>query len=368
MNEHAFFVRGGSFNRQHQRPAAGGVHLRSGMSVVAHNSSIRLPPSTSFALVTSFAFSGLQSDTTEQAQRAFSTASSGVQNNTKEQAQRATSAHKKVKGVGSSEVCGLVKWCHSGAAFLKLPFFQGMRADLMLITDDVAALRKECNVEHTRFELVDAVLQAEIRSFVASANRQGGRRLTGRQFAVRTLYKWQVLRYTEYDFIFYLDPDVDLFHESGGRPPANFGAQARLFRILQQAWTHDLQAYLGSSVELVASIDGSSPINTGVMLLKPSLATYNLGRAVLRTRRFAVVSGFNGSGPPHSVLPSPSSMPSWYPRELNFTHMYRKNTCTLGQAPARSLLCAACQSLCVCFRRENHQSACMRASAQPCRA
>ena len=216
-----------------------------------------------------------------------------------------------------------MKWCASGAAFLQLPFFRHMRTELLLLTDYRPTIETECAVNGSRIDAIHGVLDREIRAFAAAANRTGAHALgTHAAFSIYNLYKWQVLQYVHYDLILYTDPDVDLFFESGGLPP-RFGSA--LYGALKQTWTHDLLTFWASSAELAAGPDGASAINGGLLLLKPSLATFQLGRRILRTRRFDVQHGFNGSGRPRDVLPH-ERMPQWFARELNRTHMVKKDT------------------------------------------
>ena len=58
----------------------------------------------------------------------------------------------------------------------------------------------------------------------------------------------------------------------------------------------------GSGSSLVASADYHSPINTGVMLLRPSERMYQLGLRVLRRNDFDPTLGFDRAGRPSEAL------------------------------------------------------------------
>lgn len=109
-----------------------------------------------------------------------------------------------------------------------------------------------------------------------------------------------MLRHTEYSAIFLTDIDVDLFFASGGNIPTR---GTRSLRLLERAWG---RAYVDfrrcANVSLIGSADFVTPINTGVLLVKPNASTYNLGISVLRTRRWDVLRGFNFSGAPREVI------------------------------------------------------------------
>ena len=76
---------------------------------------------------------------------------------------------------------------------------------------------------------------------------------------------------------------------------------------------------------LLASADFHSPVNTGIMMLKPSRRAYTLGRAVLEGLAFDYQRGFNASGRPRDVLPL-SIMAPRLARQVNRTAMLRHNT------------------------------------------
>ena len=124
--------------------------------------------------------------------------------------------------------------------------------------------------------------------------------------AVAALFKWQLFKHTEYDAIFFTDVDVDLYPAFGGLPPnlarGTRRGPSRAARELIAAWTRGLLAFVGSGSSLVASADYHSPINTGVMLLRPSERMYQLGLRVLRRNDFDPTLGFDRAGRPSEAL------------------------------------------------------------------
>ena len=224
--------------------------------------------------------------------------------------------------ISGSSGCGLVKWCWNAAAFAALPFHI-VTTEIVLLTNKPAIAGLECGVPH-RSITFDSALWSEIEQFARAVDRSRSKGLTGAAFAMRTMIKWQLLRHSEYSAFFYLDPDVDLWYTSQPvqhRPPAEGSAA---WRTLRRAWTTELSDFLRSPKMLIASIDGSVPVNTGVMLLRPEVGTYELGRRVLRTRRFDTRNGFNNSGSPRQALPL-DFLSAADRTELNHSRMVREN-------------------------------------------
>lgn len=121
--------------------------------------------------------------------------------------------------------------------------------------------------------------------------------------AVAALYKWQLFAHTEFDAIFFTDVDVDLFPVFGGLAPNGRGiSSSNAGRQLAAAWTRGLSAFVRSAAHLIASADYHSPINTGVMLLRPSEVIYGLGLRVLARNAFDPTLGFDRAGRPSDVL------------------------------------------------------------------
>eukprot|EP00900_Chrysochromulina_parva_P008527 jgi/Chrpa1/17676/Chrysochromulina_OHIO_Genome00025986-RA len=94
-------------------------------------------------------------------------------------------------------------------------------------------------------------------------------------------------------------------------------------RDIEQAWTKSFTIFLNSTVRLLASADQHSPINTGVMLLKPSLSIFEQAVRVLRRRRFDPLLGFDWVGRPRDALRHLRVMEEW--DIINRTTMMREN-------------------------------------------
>lgn len=187
--------------------------------------------------------------------------------------------------------CGLTKWCLNAAAFRRsLP--QPEHAHVIVLTDDEAFAREECGSTMPRILGFDAILSQAIRAW---AKRTGRRRsdvnLADARFAAATLRKWQLVSLIEYRVIFVTDQDVDIFFDHGpppGRAPLS--------------WARGYADFVQSSAQLLGAADAQIPVNTGVMLLKPSLRAYEMGLLALLTRRFSAMRGWNATGSPIALL------------------------------------------------------------------
>ena len=126
------------------------------------------------------------------------------------------------------------------------------------------------------------------------------------------LLKWQLVRHEEYQLIFLTDTDVDVLDSHYAR------SEQEYLMYLQRAWETGLSALLGPSAvtgqvkaptrypnrtQLVANPDFESPLNAGVMLFKPSAATYRRGVAALNTMRWNLTHGFELAGSPCDGVP-----------------------------------------------------------------
>ena len=92
---------------------------------------------------------------------------------------------------------------------------------------------------------------------------------------------------------------------------------------MQRAWTHGFKSFLDSQLQLIASSDIASPINTAVMLLKPNLSIFEEGLRVLQRKRFDPLLGFDRVGAPQSALVHLRGTLEW--QRINRTTMLRKN-------------------------------------------
>ena len=93
--------------------------------------------------------------------------------------------------------------------------------------------------------------------------------------------------------------DVDPFDKSPGLSSDWIAAMSRK---MVRAWTVGLSSFVRSSAHVTASSDKHTPINTGVMLLKPSLNVFERGLRVLQRRVFDTRQGFDLIGTPQEAL------------------------------------------------------------------
>ena len=209
--------------------------------------------------------------------------------------------------------CGITKWCANAAA-LRSALPSPERAEVVILTDDETFAMEECGMATPRVLALGTNLSRTIDGWAA---RNGQRRqsdasvhLASPRFSAATLRKWQLVRLIEYRVIFATDPDVDLFH---GTLPARVP-------MLSHAFVQGVSAFLRSAVQLVGTSDAQVPINTGVMLLKPSRSTYRIGLRALLSARFSPTRGWDDAGTPRELLPEQML------RNYRHTRLVRDNT------------------------------------------
>jgi hypothetical protein len=216
-----------------------------------------------------------------------------------------------------------------------------------------------------------------------SHGRRFIRRAVHTTMASGLLFKWQPMSWTQYDCVLLADLDVDVL-------PIEFDAGRvgerwrRALAVLTQSTPHvDSDARLGAQrgrmhgMHLVGSTDHEAPLNTGILLIRPSRALYRDGLRVLQECRFNETHGWGLVGPPQSLKLAPprfftmegtgstSQLPlrkgSWpFYTPLNDTVAYRKNFWRFiaGAEDQGFFWCAAL--LC-------HRASCMEASlVRPC--
>ena len=208
--------------------------------------------------------------------------------------------------------CGITKWCANAATLRSaLPG----HSEVVILTNDEKFAVEECGTARPRVIALDANLSGTIDGWAArnghtwkSAER--ALHLASPKFSAVTLRKWQLVRLIEYRVIFATDPDVDLFH----------GALPARVAMLSHAWAQGVSAFGRSAVQLVGTGDGQVPVNTGVMLLKPSLEAYQIGLLALLSGRFSSARGWDNAGSPRQLLPEQTRS------DYGYTRLVRENT------------------------------------------
>jgi hypothetical protein len=197
--------------------------------------------------------------------------------------------------------CGLVKWCTSVSTLLRLPSLAA-HAEALILTNHAEIVRSLCFVRSTTLRIVP------LHQRLVAASQHWARHLRAinfsmtawtRQVSIAALYKWQVFAHVEYEAVFYTDADVDLLAHSW-----QLKSHARFMTVLNETWTTGLREFLAETrVRMVASPDFHSPINTGVLLVKPSLAVFEQGVGLLERGRFDRNLGFAQDGRAHIGRP-----------------------------------------------------------------
>mmetsp|Transcript_55533 Transcript_55533/g.91978 ORF Transcript_55533/g.91978 Transcript_55533/m.91978 type:complete len:329 (-) Transcript_55533:364-1350(-) len=171
--------------------------------------------------------------------------------------------------------CGILKWCRNAH---RLVGRYSPKARVIVFTNDVPRIKLEC----PRAD----VLPFEAR-LVESASRFDAANPTPENSFCpsHTLLKWQIVQpqLGGQETILYLDADVDadVLH-------LDDWPRSRILELMAN--------FTDDPCRLRATPDHSSPLNTGLMLVKPSAELYFEGVTLIETLRFNVTHGFNLSG------------------------------------------------------------------------
>lgn len=264
-----------------------------------------------------------------------------------------------------SALCGLTKWCR-GASALRLMLTQtlSLKADVMVLTDDNSFVASECSSPHIRIRGFDTNLYRAVGSWAAKHKKnahlgskslhheyvrhiQHGR-LSKRtqfccvchlsQFTKCNLLKWHAVSLIEFDVVLLTDSDIDLFPPPTPLPPLNlppsayqpwatYALPAGYVTAAQHVWREQLRDFLSAAgVQLVASADAHSPINTGALLLRPDVRTHALGERVLARGTFNTTHGFDLAGQPRALLRAALPDHATWRKRYWASHMVRDDT------------------------------------------
>ena len=188
--------------------------------------------------------------------------------------------------------CGLLRWCHT-ADWIVTNVMPGL--DVIIFTDAHDIVRREC--PKARILPFDNTL-VHVATRWSKRNHGNKHRMQaepGSSCPANTLLKWEVVNPRHYPentgVVMYLDSDVDARWCTSVEELERFHFKQKLAEFAVDA-----------SCALRATPDHQAPVNTGIMLLKPSYKMYREGLAMLRTRSFNLQTGFNETGPPKLAL------------------------------------------------------------------
>ena len=244
--------------------------------------------------------------------------------------------------ISRQHYCGLPRWCRNAAWAIE---HVAPTAETIIFTneDAIALVRRECpgarvlpfdstlvelarrwhvrpgaygwSTEHVRHTTATAgrgraLSQAPTHALPQSS---GGCPL----FAVLKLQVIDPRRYSRAaaGLVLFLDIDVDIQWDTSAKALRHHDVAGKL-----EAFRRD------ASCLLRASPDHGTPVNTGVMLLKPMRRMYERGLALLRTRSFDTARGFNGTGSLRQALRRLVGQASSRSRGVRKSYAYKNNT------------------------------------------
>jgi hypothetical protein len=125
------------------------------------------------------------------------------------------------------------------------------------------------------------------------------------------LLKWAIFAIEGTEFVFFADLDVLPLTPQ----------QVRNAPIIVEDWCALMQRMRERNLSLVSEADGSSPLNAGILLLRPDRQIYESGLTVLAKANasYNTTHGFELAGPPGSVIPmdDPVRSPAAHPSAKN---------------------------------------------------
>lgn len=213
----------------------------------------------------------------------------------------------------STRLCSLAAWC-AGAAQLSTETYMLDRAEVLIVTNakGEAFARRECtgsshplprfySFSQETLEAIRAYQRSRLLSHASESNKSSMTLAAAKAFTKRVsaafgyMLKWEVVRLTQYESVFFVDIDAMLLLNTLR------GAQDRI--AAEHAWTVRYDQFMHDpSVQLLAQPSQRTLLNTGVMLLKPSRRVYEDGLRAMRGG-FDDTGGFEGVGPPLNVIP-----------------------------------------------------------------
>ena len=202
-------------------------------------------------------------------------------------------------------ICLIAQWCENAARFARLlpsgvkatrhlllqegrllastsglskPYYERQLRSALAVRNGSGALRDVCgcNVSVVDSELEDATSKCQDGPRRKVANRQGG--------WWQLSLKWNVLGWTQYDAVLFVDMDAELL------PLGVYDHAQAVAR-----WVALLHNFVQSPrARVVALPDHSTPVNTGLMLLRPDRALYDDGVRVMRGCHYNSSHGWHG--------------------------------------------------------------------------
>ena len=238
-------------------------------------------------------------------------------------------------------ICYISQWCENAARFSRLlpsgvratrhlllqegrlranatglskPFYERRLGSALAARNGSEALQDVCDC---KVSVVDSELEEALSTCKGGSRRKESERQGGRW---QLTFKWNLFAWTQYDAVLFVDMDAELL-PLGAYDHAE--AVARWVALLHN-FVHSPRA------RLVALPDHSTPINTGLMLLRPDRALHDDGARVLRACLYNSSHGWLGSS--HEVAAprlldrlrgEHTRRPTWVPAVWKNVHQWQ---------------------------------------------
>jgi len=219
--------------------------------------------------------------------------------------------------IGAHTKCGLVHWCEHVRRFTDL-LPRSWAITTVIIGDAHVSTEDACGghavVLAVDPELLDAYRHCRRERRKGVTLREHDRHLD------MAMIKWQLFKLTQFRLLFFCDVDISLttrewlaqYHARPVHSRAHRDDPVPRWRMLIRQMTsrplctdsacRDNASWTPAFA--AAGRDHSSPVNTGMFFLRPSLPLYRDGLVVLRSCEFTGASGWQHVGSPRSLLAS----------------------------------------------------------------
>jgi hypothetical protein len=197
---------------------------------------------------------------------------------------------------GAGQHCSLIAWCQGARRLQRALSVALWRAELLVLhSGEPPAGGRHCP------EATYLRANAQLRRVTTACMRSQTFR-TGPHPDM--MLKWQFFALTQFDVVLHIDTDIDALplEVDPQRVTRRWLPRLDLFlRPRQQLSVDSVQGGDGTGMRLLGVADHSSPLNGGMLLLRPSARLFAEGMRVIRRCRTNRTHGWELVGPPHSL-------------------------------------------------------------------
>ena len=124
-------------------------------------------------------------------------------------------------------------------------------------------------------------------SIFASTHKTNARMSLDYNFHKKLFFKWQIFT-LDFDRVIFTDTDVDPYLGTS-YSSVQFQRARKHVRLMPKGMMYGYS-------------DHESPVNTGILVVRPNVTLYELGKQVIKRCKFNVTHGFDLQGPPRNTM------------------------------------------------------------------